>query len=162
MTDKKFNPRKSSAISEITDLLSNSKSVAVVDYTGMTVSQATDLRKAVRKAGGEIKVTKNTLFKIALKNKDLDLQGLNAFVFSNSDEVSAIKTVSDFAKKAGVLKFRMGLLGDKILSEKEITALAAVPSKETLLTRLAFSMNWTISQFARTLDAISKKEVTNS
>ena len=162
---KKISPRKSSSVSELSDLLSQAKSVAVVDYTGMTVSQATQLRRDVKKAGGEMKIAKNTLFRIALKQSSGDqlsvdsdqLSGLSAFIFSTVDEVAAIKAVADFGKKANLMAFKMGMLGDRVLTAAEVTNLANVPSKETLLTRLAYSCNWGISQLVRTLDAVSKK-----
>jgi large subunit ribosomal protein L10 len=161
-TNIKFNPRKTSALSELADLVKNAKSVAVLDYKGMSVAQATEIRKAVKKVGGDVKVTKNTLFKIALGKKDLDLSGLSAFVFSNADEISALKIVADYAKKNNILAFKMGLIGDRVLSDKETLSLANTPSKETSIGKLMYLLNFTTSQFVRTLDAISKKEVTNS
>lgn len=161
-TNLKFNPRKTSALSELSDLVKNAKSVAVADYKGMSVLQATEIRKSIRKAGGELKVTKNTLFKIASGNKDLKLEGLSAFVFSNADEISALKVVADYAKKNNILAFKMGLMGDRVLSDKETLALANTPSKETSIGKLMYLLNYTTSKFVRTLDAISKKEVTNS
>ena len=61
-----MNQRKIASVEELKQLLQQAKNVAVVDYTGMTVAQATDLRKAVKASGGLMKVTKNTLFKVAL------------------------------------------------------------------------------------------------
>lgn len=162
MTPTKIPSRKSTAVSELSDLFKTAKSVAVVDYKGMSVAQATEVRKNVKQAGGEVKVAKNTLFKIALGKTDLKLEGLSAFVFSNTDEVAAIKAVADYAKKNNILGFKMGVLGDRVLTAAEITALANTPNKEVLLTQLAYSLNWNVSQLVRTLDAISKKEVTNS
>jgi large subunit ribosomal protein L10 len=165
MQDKsnlKFNPRKTSALSELAELIKNAKSVAVVDYSHMSVSQATEIRKAVRKVGGEVRVTKNTLFKIASGNKDLKLEGLSAFIFSNADEVSALKTVADYAKKNSILAFKMGMYNDRVLTAAEIGALANVASKETSVGKMMYILNYHTSQLVRTLDAISKKEVTNS
>lgn len=161
-TNLKFNPRKTSALTELKDLVKNAKSVAVADYKGMSVTQATEIRKAVRKAGGEVKVTKNTLFKIASGNKDLKLEGLSAFIFSNADEISALKIVADYAKKNNILAFKMGFIGDRVLSETETLSLANTPSKETSIGKLMYLLNYTTSKFVRTLDAVAKKGVTNS
>lgn len=162
MTPKKISPRKTSAVSELQALLQNAKSVAVVDYKGMSVAQATEMRRAVRKAGGDVKVSKNTLFKIAADKKDLDLQGLSAFIFSNTDEIAALKAIADYAKKNGILAFKLGLVGDRVLSAEEVQSLANTPSRETSVGKLMYLLNYNTSKLARVLDAISKKEVTNS
>lgn len=157
--------KKTSLVTELQDLLKQSKSVAVVDYKGLKVSQATELRKLVRKAGGSLIVTKNTLFKIAAGQTDLKLEGPSAFIFSNSDEISAIKVVADFAKKNSLPTFKMGILEGKNLTAAEVASLASLPDKLTLIAktvgtlkapifRLAYNLNWPISQLVRTLDAV--------
>lgn len=169
MSPKKLNPAKVSLVSELKELLADSKSVAIVDYKGLKVSQATELRRAIKKAGGQLIVTKNTLFSIASGHKDLDLSGPSAFVFSMTDEVSAIKAVADFAKKNNLPTFKFGLLGDKLLNLDEVTTLATLPPKEVLIARtvsslksplfrLAYSLNWNVSQLVRTLDAVRVKK----
>jgi large subunit ribosomal protein L10 len=165
MAPKKINPQKASVIENLSQLVSQAKSIAVVDYTGLKVNQAVELRRIIKKAGGQFIVTKNTLFKIATKNKDLDLTGLNAFIFSLSDEISAIKTVAEFAKKNSLLNFKIGFLGDRVLSQSEISALASLPSKDVLIGKtvsslksplfgVVYSLNWNISKLVRTLNAI--------
>lgn len=158
---KKINSKKSSRVEELKKLLDNSKSVAVVDYKGLKVSQATELRRLVKKAGGEVKIDKNTLFKIASGNQDLKLEGLSAFIFSNTDEISALKAAADYSKKNTILSFKLGLLNNKILSAAEILALANTPSKETSIAKILYLLNFNISKLVRTLDALAKKEVTN-
>lgn len=161
MTPKKINPAKSSRIEALKKLLDQAKSVAVMDYKGLKVSQATELRKLVKKAGGEVKIDKNTLFKIATSNPDLKLEGLSAFIFSNTDEISALKAVADYSKKNTILSFKLGLLGNKILSDSEVLALANTPSRETSIAKILYLLNFNTSKLVRTLDAIAKKEVTN-
>lgn len=158
-------PQKSSLVSDLQALLKNSKSVAVVDYKGLKVSQATELRRLIKKAGGSIVVTKNTLFKIAANQRDLKLDGPSAFVFSNTDEISALKAVADFAKKNNLPTFKMGILNGKNLTAAEVTNLASLPDKFTLIIKtvtslksplfnLVYNLNWNISQLVRTLDAV--------
>lgn len=150
--------RKTQTVSSLKDLLDKSKSVSIIDYTGLSVSQATALRQAVRKVGGQMLVTKNTLFKVASGLKDFDLKGLSAFIFSQTDEISAPKAVADFSKKNSILTFKAGLLGDRILSSAEIIALAATPPKETSIGKLLYLLNWNTSKLVRTLDAIAKSK----
>ena len=128
------------------------------------------MRKNIKKAGGQYLVTKNTLFQIASGLKDLKLAGISGFVFSQADEVSAIKAVADFAKKSGSAKpsFKSGILGDRVLTAAEVTQLSAIPDRLTLLTKtvsalksplfgLAYNLNWNISKLVRTLDAIARR-----
>ncbi len=165
---KRVNPAKASIVETLKDLLSKSKSVAIVNYTGLKVSQATQLRSLVKQAGGRVVIAKNTLFQIAL-GKDLDLSGANAFIFAVSDEVSPLKAVADFAKKnpaaAGPV-FKSGILGDRILSASEVTQLSSIPDRTTnyqLLTthlkspifNLAFNLNWPIKRTVLSLKGLS-------
>lgn len=163
---KHVNPAKASIIENLKDLLSKSKSVAAVDYKGLKVSQATELRKAIKKAGGQYIVAKNTLFKIASHPYDLKLGGISGFVFSLTDEVSALKAVAEFTKKNQLPVFKSGLLGDRVLNAAEVSELSNVPDSKTSISKLVFILNWNIGQLVRTLDAIrysldAKGEVTN-
>ncbi|MDO8487841.1 MAG: 50S ribosomal protein L10 [bacterium] len=164
------NTSKAARVEALKKILAESKSVAVVDYTGLKVGQATQLRKNVRAAGGEVKVEKNTLFKLAVGKPEMDLEGLSAFVFSKTDEVAALQALAEFMKKAGVGTFKAGLLGDRILTATEVEALAKTPNREVLIAQLlsalnsplyslAYSLNWNLSKLVRVLDAISKKGV---
>ena len=146
-----MNQRKITSVEEIKTLLKDAKNVAVVDYTGMTVATATELRKAVKASGGQMKVTKNTLFKIASGQTDLPLEGLSAFIFSLTDEIAPLKAI------AGKLPFKLGLAGDRILTAAELTQLANTPSRETSVAKLMFLLQYHTSRFVRTLDAIVKK-----
>lgn len=163
MTKRPINANKSSRVGALSELVKKAKSIAVVDYTHMTVPQAVELRKSVKAAGGEIKVEKNTLFKISLtehrtlNTEHLNLKGLSAFVFSYVDEISAPKVVADFIKKNSILSFKMGVVGDKVLTAQEIGQLALTPPKETSIGKLLYLFNYNMSKFVRTLDAISKK-----
>jgi len=162
---KQTNPSKVSRVDALKHALSESKSVAVVDYTGLNVSQATALRKQVREAGGEIKIEKNTLFKLAAAAMNYDLTnqltGLSAFVFAKTDEIAPLKVIADFIKKNSLLSFKAGLYNDRVLNAAEIEVLAKTPNKETSLSKLLFLLNYNTSKLVRTLDAIAKKEVTN-
>lgn len=172
MITKKFNSRKTSAVAELADLYSKAKSVAVVDYRGLKVGQATELRQALKKVGGQLLVTKNTLFKLAAKLPDLKLDGTSGFVFSLTDEISALKLVKEFAKKNTLPIFKFGILSGKLLTADEVGQLAALPDKQTLrgqvvsglnspLFKLAYNLNWNIGKLVRTLDAVAKSKGVN-
>ncbi len=170
MKRQSVNPSKVARVAALKQILDASKSVAIVDYTGLKVSQATQLRREVKQAGGEMKVEKNTLFKLAAGKSDMTLEGLSAFIFSKSDEVAAIKVLADFMKKNSVGTFKAGLLGDRVLSAVEVAALARIPGREALVaqllstlqspaSKLVYALNYNISKLARVLDAITQKGV---
>lgn len=148
MNRKITNPSKVARVKTLKKLLSQSKSVAVVDYTGLKVSQATQLRREIKAAGGEMKVEKNTLFKLAV-GKDFDLAGLSAFIFSMTNEISALKPVK--------LPFKMGLYDGRVLGAAEIESLAKTPNRETSIAKLMFLFNYHTSKLVRVLDAIARK-----
>lgn len=170
MKRQTLNSSKVARVEVLKKNLSEAKSVAVVDYKGLKVSQATELRKAIKAVGGEMKVEKNTLFKLAANKPELAIDGLSAFIFSKTDEVAALKVLAEFMKKNSVGTFKAGMLGDRILSASEVEALAKIPGFETLaaklvgslnspLYKLVYSLNFKISQLVRVLDAIAKKGV---
>lgn len=157
-----MNAKKTSIVSSLKDLLAKSKSVAIVDYKGLKVSQSTELRRSIKKAGGQVVIAKNTLFKIASGKSDLDLSGANAFIFALTDEISPLKAVADFAKKNQLPVFKSGFYADRVLTASEITDLAGTPDSKTSISKLVYILNWNIGQLVRTLDAVaSSKEVTN-
>ena len=120
--------------------LSKSKAVFVGEYRGMTVAQSTALRSKVRQAGGELKVAKNALFAIAMKEAGLNalpedmMKGPNIFALCYDDPVSVAKVlkeyVNDKTQKAFILKG--GLLETQQLDLNQVMALADLPSKEVM------------------------------
>lgn len=120
--------------------LEKAKAVFVGEYRGMTVAQSTALRAKVREAGGELKVAKNTLFAIAMKEAGLNalpesmMKGPNIFALCYDDPVSVAKVlkeyVSDKTQKAFILKG--GLLETQLLDLNQLLALADLPSKDVL------------------------------
>ncbi|MBQ7562175.1 MAG: 50S ribosomal protein L10 [Synergistaceae bacterium] len=120
--------------------LEKAKAVFVGEYRGMTVAQSTALRAKVREAGGELKVAKNTLFAIAMKEAGLNalpesmMKGPNIFALCYDDPVSVAKVlkeyVSDKTQKAFILKG--GLLETQLLDLNQLLALADLPSKEVM------------------------------
>lgn len=121
--------------------LSKSQAVFVGEYRGMTVAQITALRAQVRAAGGEMKVTKNTLMRIAMNEEGMPAfpdeisRGPNVFTLAYGDPVAVAKALRDFAKDRTNKFFSIkgGVLGDSVLSADQLGALADLPSREVLL-----------------------------
>ena len=155
---------KKQVVSNIVKKFEAAESVVIVKYSGLTVEQATSLREQFRANGVDYCVMKNTLVRRALA--DLSIQGLDdvlngpsAFAFGMKDPISPAKIVSDFLvkTKSNVLEFKAGLLGNEFMDAMQLKALADLPSREVLLARLVGSIQSSIANFVRVLDAIAKK-----
>lgn len=156
---------KKQVVNEIKEKLDKAKSMVVVEYNGLTVEQVTELRSLFRAENIEYSVIKNTLLRRAANELGIDgldsfLEGPNAFIFGYDDEVAPARILSGFIKKTKTtaITVKTGLLGKEIIDTKQIEALAALPSREVLLSRLVGSLNATISSFVRVLEAIRKKQ----
>jgi large subunit ribosomal protein L10 len=145
----------------------------VVDYTGLTVGQFTELRKRLRSGGSEVHVVKNSIFRVAAKEAGLAdltgaLAGQLAVVTGQRDVSVAAKVVKTFASEFEKPKVRFGYLKDQRMEAAEINTLADLPSIEVLrgkllgvlqapATKLAALLNTPASQLARVLQARVEK-----
>lgn len=122
------------------DKISKAQSAAIIDYSGTSVSEMTELRSQVAEAGGEVYVAKNTLIDIAFgKGKLSDsLKGMSAVVFSNQDVVSAIKSVFKFHEDTDKLSIKQGYMmtDDVVLSVEQVEKLSKMASKDELIAKL--------------------------
>ena len=141
----------------VTEKLSRAKSMAVVDYSGVNVSDMTRLRKELKAVDGEFFVTKNTLIDIATGKGKLteSLEGMNALVFSYKDAVAGLKKLFSFQKETEKLTIKQGLLleDDKVLAPDEVKALSQLPSKEELISALISRIQGPIYGLANVLKA---------
>jgi large subunit ribosomal protein L10 len=125
------------------DKLAEAKSAVIVDYAKTSVNDQTKLRTSLREVGGEMFVTKNTLMDIAIgKGKVKEsLEGMNAIIFSFQDEVGALKKLFAFHKDSEKLEIKQGIMGDQVLSAKEVEALSKLPGKQELIATLISRLN---------------------
>jgi large subunit ribosomal protein L10 len=129
-----------------------------IDYRGLKVGEATELRKKIREMGAQYQVIKNTLAKRALAGTSLaplepHLKGMTGLAFTANDPVALAKTLNDFAKDVPAVVFKAGILADKTLDEKQFKALATLPSKEALLSQLLSVLQAPIQQLLGVLQA---------
>ena len=121
MASKKILEQKEKTVKEIVSKLDNSKTFLLLNYQGLTVSEIAQLRESLRDVNSDIKVYKNTLMSLALKNKKIELQdymtGPNAYLFSDSI-IEPIKVVSKFAKEHPALEVRVGYVDNEIVDTK--------------------------------------------
>ena len=130
-------------VQKLSEKLARSQAVFIAEYRGLSVAQMTDVRARGRAAGGEMRVAKNTLMAIALKEEGLPVPeeltlGPNVYTLAYDDAVAVAKALQDFAKEKPnkALKIKGGILGQSILSPEKVTALAELPSREQLLAQV--------------------------
>lgn len=135
-------PEKVAVVEEIREKLAGSDAAVLAEYRGLKVGELAELRGALRPAGAEFKIFKNTLARRAAEEAGLTdlvpmLGGPTAITFVTGDAVIAAKALRDFAKGHEALIVKGGLLGTRTLTAGDLVALADVPPREVLLARLA-------------------------
>ena len=150
-------------VEEIAEKFKAAASVVVVDYRGLTVGQATELRKQLREAGVEFKVYKNTLTRRASEIAGLEginefLTGPNAIAFSNEDVVAPAKIINEFAKKNEALEIKAGIIEGNVSSAEDVKALAELPSREGLLSMLLSVLQAPVRNFALATKAVAEQK----
>lgn len=154
--------QKKVVVSEIAENFRNSASSVVCEYRGLTVAEVTELRRALRAEGVEIKVYKNSMAQRAAEecgyNELVDsLVGPNALVFG-SDAVAPARVLAKFAKKHKNLVLKAGVVENKILNESELKVIAELPNKEGMISMLLGCLQAPVRNFALTVKAIAEKE----
>lgn len=153
---------KKVVVSEIEGYAKEAKSIVLVDYRGLTVSQVNELRNNARNAGCTYKVYKNRLMKIAFDKLGItfpatDFEGTTAVIFCNSDEVAPAKIALDASTKYNVLKLKSGFVTGKYYNTEEVLALAKIPSREVLLGQLVGLLTSPMRSLAVGLSEVAKK-----
>lgn len=154
---------KVQAVNEIATKLRESQTTVVADYRGLTVAQVTELRRQLREAGVEFKVYKNTLTRLATAKENLTeldqyLTGPNAIAFSNNDVIAPAKIIAEYAKKNDKLEIKGGVIEGKVVGAEEIKALAALPSREGLLSMLLSVLQAPMRNFALAVKAVAEQK----
>ncbi len=149
--------QKREVIAGLSSKMKQAKSMVFADYRGLTVEQDTELRSALRKAGVEYKVVKNTLTQFAAKENGFDelttyLNGPTAMATSDNDPVTPAKVLSEYAKKYDKLELKVGVVEGKIIDLDGIKALAELPSREVLIAKVLGGFNAPISGFVNVLN----------
>jgi large subunit ribosomal protein L10 len=164
------NPRaeKVAVVDEVRERFASSSAALLTEYRGLDVGALADLRRALRAAGSDYKVYKNTLVRFAARDAGLDIEELLtgptaiAFVRDGSDgdtagdPVMVAKALRDFARGNPALVVKGGIMGEHSLSADEARALADVEPREVLLARLAGAFAAPMQQFAGLLQALPR------
>ena len=154
---------KAVVIEEVTAELAQAQSVIIAEYRGLDVASATVLRKTARESGVYLRVLKNTLVRRAVVGtpfEELSSQLTGPLIYGiSADPVAAAKVLATFAKTNDKLVIKGGALPNNILSQEGVKALATMPSREELLSKLLGTMQAPIAQFVRTLNEVPTKFV---
>ncbi len=159
---------KRDAIQKIREKIEKSSAFYVAKYEGVNVEGMTELRKALLKEESELKVFKNTLFKLAIDDKEYAedfnelLKGPNAIAFAYGEPTITAKTLFDFAKKNKVLKIKGCLFENEFFGSDKISIIKDLPSRSALLSMIASVINEPMAKLARTLDALRENKENQS
>lgn len=154
-------PDKVAVVAEVRARFESADASLLTEYRGLTVTELATLRRSLREAGAEYKVYKNTLVRRAADEAGLEgmaslLTGPTAIAFVSGDAAVAAKTLRDFARTAPALIVKGGLLGTRLLSPADASALAELPSRDVLLARLAGGLAAPMQRFAGLLQALPR------
>ena len=153
---------KQPIVEEISEAIKDAQSVVLVDYRGLTVAQDTQLHKELREAGVVYKVYKNTMMNFAFKGTDFEalapfLEGPSAAAISKTDATAPARVIAKFAKTAKDLEIKAGVVEGQFYDAKGMEAIANIPSREELLSKLLGSIQSPITNFARCMNQLAEK-----
>ncbi len=153
---------KKPIVDEISAGIKDAQSVVLVDYRGLTVEQDTQLRKQLREAGVTYKVYKNTFMNFAFQGTEFEgltqyLEGPSAVAISTDDATAPARVLAEFAKSAEKLEIKAGVVEGTVYDAKGIAAIANIPSRDVLISKLLGSLQSPITNFARVMKQLAEK-----
>ena len=167
MPNAKVLSEKQAIVAALTERLQNASAGIVIDYKGITVAEDTQLRANMRKEEVEYSVVKNTLLRFAAKNVGLDdldsvLNGTTSLATTNSDPIAPFRIVKEFTSKlpkdSNKFVIKAAFMDGKMLSESEVTEIAALPSKDALYGKVLGTMLAPITSLAVVLGQILEQK----
>ncbi|MBQ3869070.1 MAG: 50S ribosomal protein L10 [Clostridia bacterium] len=161
MAKEKTIAAKAKIVEELAEKVKAASSAVIVNYAGITVEDDTKLRKALREAGVDYSVIKNTMTLRALQSLGYTefgdvLTGMTA-VALGSDEVSAAKILKEYDTKVQTFEIKAGICDGKMLDRDGVLALADIPSREVLISKMLGSLNGPLYKLAIALQAVVDK-----
>ena len=162
MPSEKTLALKTAQCQALTEKIKSAVSGVLVTYTGITVEQDTQLRNALRKAGVDYKVYKNTMTERACDAAGYSemkqyLTGMTALATSVDDPVAPAKILKEYTDKIPTFEVKAGFVDGGVIDQKGVLALAEIPSKETMICKIMLSMQSPLYNLAYALQAIIDK-----
>lgn len=154
----KTREQKATEVSALQEQIGKASNAFLIDFKGITVPQVTELRKQVRETNSGYVVVKNTLALIALKDSPIvamkeQFTGPTAIAFNAKDAVVLAKALTKFAKDVPAVQFKGALLNGQVVPASQIQAIANLPSREELVSKLLFLLQSPIRGLATVLQA---------
>ena len=152
--------QKQIIIDEIKDKFERAESAVVIDYMGITVAEADEMRKKLREANVDYTVYKNTLIKRAIEGTDYAplaevLDGPSAVAISTEDATAPARTLNGIIKEYKKMEFKAGVVEGTYYDKAGIEQIADIPSRDVLIAKFMGSIQSPVSKFVRTLQAIA-------
>ena len=153
--------KKNQKVELLTKELETSTTAIIGTFAKLTVSQDFELRKVIRGAGGKYRVLKNKLAPIAGKGTQVEealkgLKGVNSVAFTSGDPVALAKAFAKWAGNNAEFQFKLGIVDGKLLSVEDVKALATMPGKEELFSKLLFLINAPAQRLATVINAAGR------
>ena len=141
--------------------LAQVSTVILSTFQGITVTEDSQLRRAVEAAGGDYKVVKNTLAELAAAGTPAEavlknLTGTNSIAYTQTDPVALAKALTKIAKDVPAFKFKAGVVEGRVLSIAEIQQLASLPSKEELISKIMFLVQAPAQRLASAMSGVTR------
>ena len=158
----KTRERKQEDLNALTEELGKSKSAMIVSFNKLTVNKDQEFRNQLRDAGAKYQVVKNTIARLAVKGTPYEdaseyFKGVTGIVWTENDPVVLSKTVSKFIKdNADFYEFKAGVVDGKVVSLKQVEAIASLPSKEELLSQLLYVINAQAERLVTVINAVPR------
>jgi len=152
---------KSQVVETVNEKFARAKGAFLTEYRGLNAEQTAKLRIKVREGGGEIRIVKNRLAKIAVKGTPFehlaaDLKGPIALTFTYGDVVSLAKALTESLDKESPFNIKVGSLEGKAITAKDVEALSKLPDKKTLLSMLLSAVQGPLRNFAGVISAVPR------
>jgi large subunit ribosomal protein L10 len=153
--------KKQEQVEKLSSDLKNVKSAIVGTFAKLTVAQDFELRKSMRGAGARYRVVKNTLAERAARGTQIepalkDLAGVTSIAYTDGDPVALAKALAKYAKDNPEFTFKAGVVEGRVISIREIEALATMPSKEEIYSKLLFLINAPAQRLVTAVNAVGR------
>jgi large subunit ribosomal protein L10 len=158
----KTRERKQSDLNALAEQLQNSKSAMIVSFNKLTVTKDQEFRNQLREAGAKYQVVKNTIARLAVKGTPYEdagehFKGVTAIAWTENDPVVLSKTVSKFIKdNTDFYTLKAGVVDGKVVDAKQVEAIASLPSKEELISKLLYVLNAQAQRIVTVINAVPR------
>jgi len=155
--------QKIAEVAVLKETFASATSAVVIEFKGLVVEKDTAFRKSVRESRAQYRVSKNTLLRLAVKDTSFEalgdsFKGSSAIATTSADVIALAKAVNGFLKDNPAATFKAGVMDGKLIDAKQLQALAELPSREVLIAKLLYLMQYPISGLAVALDGIRKQK----